>query len=687
MTTSDATMTKDVGVTIGHGRVLCGLPRPLNRHDPISIGSDRGCDIVIEGADSHHAELCWDADGEAWFVHDDPAPGLTLRNGTPIDSSRMFEGDELEIAGVHIRFASGQLKEHVTTARLRVSLRDVSAIAGGERRLKDISFEASPGTFAAILGPSGCGKSTLIQRIAGLASYEGNIFFNGHDLRKEADAVRPLMAYLPQAVEDTLYNDMTVRESMEDFARCHLATGAAIDFVSALDDVKLADKIDEYVGKLSGGQKRRFALALALLRNPQLFLLDEPTAGLDPAAEADIMMILRRIANQGRTILCATHVLGNLDQCDVVLVLAPGGRQVFAGTPARALAFFRTNDWSAIYRGLQNGKLGDNSSNSMDNPSKSDLPPVQPSATFASTFYATFRRLLRAVISWRRNAIQFFAIPLGISIVFLLACRSLFEDPATEIGTICFCMVVAMFWLGVSGTVRSLVAERIPKRCLDRMRGSPLVRYMAANVAFAAVSSTVQALVFIVPVFLVQLGHAPYSFHAFPAFWLDLSLVGFSGGCVGLAVSAFAKTEIKAVLLLPFVAILALFLSKPVLEGSGREKPSGFLRFFECVMPTLYSQTALETTMDRIRVYYVESEKWPPLSLDEWSRQRQCRDKKTGGALTNPQTGEPLKGKSLAQKHTDNVLRFYGLVLGYIVVFLPLAFLLQDWRERQWDGR
>ena len=148
--------------------------------------------------------------------------------------------------------------------------------------------------------------------------------------------LRPLMAYLPQAVEDTLYDDMTVRESMDDFVRCHLATGAAIDFASKLDDVGLADKLDEHVGKLSGGQKRRFALALALLREPQLLLLDEPTAGLDPAAEADIMLLLRRIADQGRTVLCATHVLDSLDKCDSVLVLAPGGRQVFAGTPARA---------------------------------------------------------------------------------------------------------------------------------------------------------------------------------------------------------------------------------------------------------------------------------------------------------------------------------------------------------------
>ena len=590
-------MSESISESVHVGRVLRGLPRSLARHDPVSIGSDRGCDIVIEGADPHHAELRWDADEEAWFIHDDPAPGQTLRNCTPIDTSRMFEGDELEIAGVHIRFEGGNLREHTTTARIGVSLRDVSAMAGGKIRLRSISFDVAPGKFVAILGPSGCGKSTLIQRIAGLAPYEGGIFFNGHDLRNEAGTLRPLMAYLPQAVEDTLYKDMTVRQSMDNFVRCHLVAGISINFTEKLNEVNLADKLDEPISKLSGGQKRRLALALALMREPQLLLLDEPTAGLDPAAEADIMMLLRRIADQGRTVLCATHVLGNLEQCDKVLVLANKGRQVFDGTPARALAFFGTNDWCEIYRQLQNDKCYDAPSGFDSSPSKTELPSAQPRAAFASAFCAMFGRLLRNVISWR-NALPFCAIPLGISVVFLFACKSLFEDPANEIGTICFCMVVAMFWLGISGTVRSLVAERIPKRCLDRMRGSPLSCYLAANVTFAAVSSAVQALFYIVPIFLVQLGHSPYSFHAFFPYWIDLSFVGFAGCCVGFAVSALARTEIKAVLWLPFVAILALFLSKPVLEGPNREKPSGLLRFVECIMPTLYSQTVLETTME-----------------------------------------------------------------------------------------
>lgn len=628
------------------GRVLRGLPRTLDRHDPVAIGSDRGCDIVIDGADPHHAELRWDADEEAWFVHDDPAPGLTLRNGKSIDSSRMFEGDELEIGGVHIRFTGGRLEEYVTSARLRVTLCGVSATAGGRKRLQGISFDASPGTFAAILGPSGCGKSTLIQRIAGLAPYEGGIYLNGHELRADANKLRPLMAYLPQAVEDTLYNDMTVRESMNDFVRCHLASDVNIDFVSNLKEVGLADKIDEHIGKLSGGQKRRFALALALLREPQLLLLDEPTAGLDPAAETDIMLLLRRIADQGRTVLCATHVLGSLDQCNKVLVLAPGGRQVFAGTPARALDFFRTNDWREVYRRLQDGEWGVREVNEAT-ASEFALPPTPRKATFSGVFCTTFRRLVRVALS-KRSVVLFCGNPLSIGLVLAMACGAMFRDGG-DISTVCFCMAVAMFWLGVSGTVRSLVSERVPKRCLDRMRGIPLLRYFVAHVAFAAVSVAVQSLLFLLPVFLLRHDAARFSSGAIPVFWIVLTSVGFVGSCVGLAVSAFAKKELQAVWALPFVAILALFLSKPVLESSADangEPPDAVVRAIECAMPTLYAQECLDAEIARFRV-------------------------------ANP------KKEELSQRR----MKFLLLALAYPVLFLPLAGFLQRRRESEWDGR
>lgn len=625
-----------------------GLPYRLSSHDPISIGSDRGCTIVISDADAHHAELRWNPDEEAWFVYDDPAPKPIVVNGMNVESFRLREGDWFDIAGVRIRFSGGWLKEldPDKPVGLRVTLRHVSATAGGKRRLDDVSFQAEEGAFVALLGPSGCGKSTLIQRIAGLAPFEGEIRFNGHDLREEKDSLLPLVAYLPQAVEDTLHGDMTVREAMEDFARVHLAADARPDFQARLRDVGLdgADVPAKAVHQLSGGQKRRFALALALLRDPQLLLLDEPTAGLDPAAEAGVMELLERLAEQGRTVLCATHVLGSLDRCDEVLVLAPGGSVACSGTPCDALAHFGASDWLSVYRTLESGRRERADKPVPSDPEPRKLPDSPPAASFGGAFRATLVRLVRSVSS-KRNRLLFFGNPVGVALVLAFACGSMFKDGGDK-ETVCFCMAVAMFWLGLTGTVRNLVSERVPKRCLDRMRGMPLVRYFWAHVAFAALAAAVQSLLFVFPVFLVQHNKSvEFSSFAMPAFWFWLSLVAFAGGCVGLAVSAAAKKEIQAVWALPFVAILALFLSKPVLESKD-DKTTGALRAIECAMPTLYTQECLYAELGRFRVSNSDSAE---LARARW--------------------------------------HFIALAVGYPLVFLPLAFFLQKKREEEWDGR
>ena len=221
----------------------------------------------------------------------------------------------------------------------------------------------------------------------------------------------------------------------------------------------------------------------------------------------------------------------------------------------------------------------------------------------------------------------------------------MFEDGGDK-DIVCFCMSVAMFWFGLSGSVRNLVSERVPKRCLERMRGMPLPRYFAAHVAFVAITTVVQTALFVVPIFLLRHDPNQFSQGAMPSFFLVLSLVGFSGGCVGLAVSAEAKKEIQAVWTLPFVAILALFLSKPVLESNENDKPTGTLHALECAMPTRYTQECL------------------------WEELAQFRVK-------NPDRGKLLRARE----------SFLVLAVGYPLVFLPFAFWRQNRREKEWNGR
>ena len=623
-----------------HGHLLRGLPRTLDNHNDVTIGSAPGRHIVIAGADPLHATLCWE--NGVWVIHDDPAPSETLVNDESVDSRRLENGDWIGIAGVRIQLVGNRLVEAPGGAPtgLRVTVQGVTVKVGGQTRLDNISFEARPGRFVALLGPSGCGKSTLLQRIAGLAPYSGDILFNGKDLRTAPKELRTRIAYLPQAVEDTFHGDMTVREEMENFAWMFLP-GEKPDFVQKLAEVglpasKLADRTENgeknLVSKLSGGEKRRLALALALMRNPLLLLLDEPTAGLDPASESDIMDLLARLARQGRTVICATHVLGSLNRCNEFLVLARGGRQEFFGCLDKAFEHFGTTRWLEVYRKLV---------------PQPEIPPGTqlsrlPEITFKAVFSGTLLRLAHGV--WRGwNGMLFAGIPLLVAAILTWACGAMFGPKGNQ-ETICFCMAVALFWLGLSGTVRNLVTERVPKRCLDRMRGMPLAGYFAAHAAFALGIAGLQAFLFTTVVFAFRHDGVYFSSCAAPAFLFVLWFVAFAGGCLGLAVSAAAKKEIQAVWALPLVAILALFLSKPVLERQGEPLPTGALRAMERIMPTLHTQECLYGELGRYRDANPESNasKW------RW---------------------------------------FLATAGGYPLVFLPLAFFFQDLREKEWDGR
>jgi ABC-type multidrug transport system permease subunit len=161
-----------------------------------------------------------------------------------------------------------------------------------------------------------------------------------------------------------------------------------------------------------------------------------------------------------------------------------------------------------------------------------------------------------------------------------------------------------------------------------------------------AISLFIQAALFVLTVFLFRHHQDYFSPSAMPAFWLVLTLIGFAGGCVGLAVSASAKKEIQAVWALPFIAILALFLSKPVLESNGGDKPSGALLAIEHAMPTFYTQECLNQEIKRYRI-----------------------------------GNSDMNERASARKH------FFILAVSYPVVFLLLAFWLQNRLEKQWDGR
>jgi ABC-2 type transport system ATP-binding protein len=201
-------------------------------------------------------------------------------------------------------------------------------IRGENRVLPGISLEIAPGVVTGLLGPSGSGKSTFMRAVVGVQIVAGGEVEvlglpAGHpDLRRR-------VAYVTQ--HPSVYNDLTVRQNLDYFARILGEDEAAIE--GAISQVGLEGQTGQFGRSLSGGQRGRASLAAALLGEPELLVLDEPTVGLDPVLRRDLWQLFRRLAGQGRTILISTHVMDEADRCDE-LILMREGEIVATGTPA-----------------------------------------------------------------------------------------------------------------------------------------------------------------------------------------------------------------------------------------------------------------------------------------------------------------------------------------------------------------
>ena len=195
--------------------------------------------------------------------------------------------------------------------------------------LPDLSVQIARGTITGLLGPSGCGKTTLMRSIVGTQVVTwGTVTVLG--MPAGSPALRHRVGYVTQ--DPTIYNDLRVIDNVRYFAALYgVPPGAA---GAAVEDVGLADRATAYCGNLSGGQRTRVSLACALVCQPELLILDEPTVGLDPVLRVELWQQFHALARRGTTLLVSSHVMDEADQCRD-LILMRGGRLLAHTTPDR----------------------------------------------------------------------------------------------------------------------------------------------------------------------------------------------------------------------------------------------------------------------------------------------------------------------------------------------------------------
>ena len=201
-------------------------------------------------------------------------------------------------------------------------------VRGGQAVLDDVSFTLEPGSVTGLFGPSGSGKTTLMRALVGVQRIAaGSLTVLGAPAG--SPGLRRRVAYTSQA--PAMYVDLTIRENLGYFARI-LGVGAA-RVATTIDEVGLGGLDRRVVATLSGGQQARVSLAVALLGEAELLVLDEPTVGLDPLLRIDLWALFERLAAGGRTLLVSSHVLDEASHCDELVLLREGG-VVAKGTPA-----------------------------------------------------------------------------------------------------------------------------------------------------------------------------------------------------------------------------------------------------------------------------------------------------------------------------------------------------------------
>lgn len=205
-------------------------------------------------------------------------------------------------------------------------------LGGSFEALRDVSIELKPGKITGFIGPSGAGKTTLIRTIVGRQKiHEGRITVLG--VPAGSAVLRSRLRYMTQ--ELSVYSDLTAIENLRYFARMagygsRMAKRYADEALAA---VHMGEKANVLVSSLSGGQKQRVSLAIALIGEAELLLLDEPTVGLDPVLREQLWQLFRQLRDQGKTIVVTSHVMDEAERCDE-LVLLRNSQVVATGSPA-----------------------------------------------------------------------------------------------------------------------------------------------------------------------------------------------------------------------------------------------------------------------------------------------------------------------------------------------------------------
>ncbi|HVT68959.1 MAG TPA: FHA domain-containing protein [Trebonia sp.] len=501
---------------------------------PMLIGRANGNDVVIPDllVARRHAELRALGDGR-FQLTDVGSHSGTFVNGRRIKSVAVTEDDVIGIGTATFRLAGDELQEFDAADGVLLEARGLTVtLPGGKVLLDDVTFPLPERCLLGVIGPSGAGKSTLLGALTGIRpASTGSVLYDGRDLYANYAELRHHIGLVPQ--ENILHSQLTARRGLSYAARLRFSRDTSREERSrrvdeVLGELSLAGHADTRTGSLSGGQRKRVNVALELLTKPSLLFLDEPTSGLDPGLDKSVMELLARLAADGRTVVVVTHSVANLASCDRLLVLVPGGKVAFFGTPADGLRHFRRADWAEVFQdfeaepdrdwaadyrrsvyharyiGVPLHAMGAAQERAQERPARaaararlSGTASPRPASRLSQAL--TLVRRYLSVIAADRNYVGAMAL---LPVILGVLVRAI-PDAGGLVGTdnglaiqMLIILVMSACLTGVANGVRELVKER-PIYARERAAGLSPGAYLVSKIAVLGVISAVQSVVLV----------------------------------------------------------------------------------------------------------------------------------------------------------------------------------------------
>ncbi len=575
------------------------------------IGRHDTCDVQIRDpqVSRFHARIDRQGPDAATITDLGSANGVYLNKVriTPHQSYPLENGSELWIGSNPFRFDAMEIVQFVRTAGVKVDAYHLTRVVGkgnkALRILNDISLSIQPGEFVTIVGGSGAGKSTLLNALTGFVpATEGRIFLNGIDYYQHFDLFRSSLGYVPQ--DDIIHKQLTVYQVLDFAAQLRLPPDTSRSerkelVEQALSQLQLTERRDTQVSQLSGGQRKRVSIGVELLNQPGLFFLDEPTSGLDPGLEETMMYLFRDLSRQGRTVVVITHATKNIKICDKVIFLARGGYLAFYGTPDEALQYFGVEDFTGIYRRLEQEASPPEWGQRFAQTSlyqrhiveqlnaqvaaqavQQSAPAVQPVKRKSTSSVRQFGVLVARYLAVLRRDRALLALFLLQPILISIAVTGIFQrdvfavDPLKAVNLL-FIVVVSSVFIGTMSAAREITKE-VPIYIRERLVNLKILPYVSSKVLILALLSLVQAAVFLLIVML-RIDFPETDLRTMLHLLATLYLVYLGGMAMGLVISAFVANEDRAAGFVPLVVIPQMTLGGAIIAIKTIPKPGQYV--------------------------------------------------------------------------------------------------------------